>query len=794
AVDVTAQAGWIALLDSGTLDEGGGAPAALNRAVAAGRPLPAGAVALAAETDALTFSYTNQQVENALPATGLAWPPHDGPAGVTIKGEAPVTYGLAQHVSLQTAIALPVPGFDLARNTLSVHPFPTTLLARARAQAPTPYKIYASETGTASRAPVADCTFAALIRFTVRRIADSPGVYQLGGAAVEQLPLLLDLIAYLTPPGNLAGTVAKVALPPSVTAADPNGLAVAAGNAWLIKSSLSTETVAPDVAPAALDESPGDEAPPLCFADLGDPRSFALLLWEGSTVGGIGYSFGIDGGLADGAFDSSDRATLELLVIVGAQQAAAPDGRTLLSFNTSLLAVDQGIADGATLFAQAGETSDPTEFVAQALVPAGSTGFELVLTRPETDAGEDGLRQQYSLVTAVAAQASQCPYVIPASGLPASPQASDGSNAPAWKRIEARQLGEPGDPEPQPYWKYQTVLPVYRFGPPSVAPLVDGLPLPVDDPYRGLGPAQTAPQVDFSLGFGDVLGNRSAADDDEALVVPVGYSDPLNGPTGWPSVSSYYAVAKAGAAASLSVTFAAKAQALMPSTRQRGDAMAEAAKRQRDLYATIYYQYAQPNLAVSIETSLQVGTAPAVTGTAGLLAFAAGGYLTAAGAMLYGAVKPAAATLGHVVADYGIGWEALAAVNAAVPLSTIFGAGTPLTVPAYVVVASGDSAASIAAASRPGWPPTTAEAILTADQNADHLPLRVGAVLAFPARTLTLPAEAPVLAAVATAQHTSPGRLASDSAADAILVVGFDFAVDGVTIAVGDPIDPATAT
>lgn len=796
ALGVTSQAGWITLLNSSTVEEGGEpAPAALNRAIAAGRALPTSAVALVAETDTLSYSYTNKQVQDAVPATGLAWPPHDGPAAITIKGEAPVTYGLAQHVALQTAVPLPVPGFDVVRNSLSIHPFPASLLARARAQGPTPYKIYASETGTAARAPVANCTFATLIRFTVRRITDSPGVYQLGGAAVEQLPLLLDLIAYLTPPPTVqAGTVARVALPPSVTAADPNGLTLAAGNAWLIKSSLSTETVAPGPSLAEDESAAGDEAAPLCFADLGDPKSFALLLWEGSTVGGIGYSFGLDGGLADGAFDSSDQATLELLVIVSAQQAAAPNGRALLKFNTSLLAVDQGIADGATLFAQAGETSDPAEFVAQALVPAGSTGFQLTLSRPATDASEDALRRQYSLVTAIATRSSSCPYVIPASGLPASPQATDGSQEQAWKRIEARQLGAPRDFDPQPYWQYQTVLPIYRFGPPSVAPAVDGLPLPEDDPYRGLGAAQTAPRVDFGLGFGDVLGNRTAAANDKALPVPVGYSDPLNGPTAWPSVSSYYAITKNGTAIGLSVTFAAKAQALMPSARQRGDAMAETARRQRDLYATIYYQYAQPNLTVSIDTSLQTGAAPVVTGTAGLRALAAGGYLTAAGAMHYGAVTASAAPLGGIVREYGIGWEALAAVNASVPLSAIFGAGTPLTVPAYVVMANGDSAKSIAAAPRPGWPTVTASAILQASQNADDLPLRVGAVLAYPSRSVTLPAQAPILATVAAAQATGAGWLAADSAADAILVLGFKFTVDGVTVAVGQPIDPATAT
>jgi hypothetical protein len=784
SVDVTAQATWITLLDSSTVDEArAAAPAALNRALAAGRSLPLGAVALDAETDVLSFSYTNAQVQDAVPATGLAWDPQSGPAAIEVKGEAPVTYGLAQLVPLQTAIALPVPGFDVNQNTLSVHPFPDTLSTRAQAGSETPYITYASATDTAVRTQVDKCTFATLISFTVRRIAEAPGVYQLGSASIEQMSLLLELVTYLVDPDTPAGTVAKVTLPPPVAAADPNGIAVIDGNGWLIKSSLSTETVAPDALAA------GDDPAPLCYADLADPAAFALLLWEGSSVGGIGYCFGVEGGLSDGAFDASDQATLELLVIAGAQQATAPAGRTLLPFNTSLIAVDQGIAEGATLFAQAGTTSDPTEFATQALVPAGSTGFVLTLTRPETDAGEDGLREQFSLLTATAAASADCPYVIPASGLPGSPQASDGVKVPMWQRVAARQLGAADDPDPQPYWDYQTVLPIYRFGPASAAPLVAGLPVPDEDPYRGLGTATTAPQVDFSLGFGDVLGNRTADDDDYALDVPVGYSDTLNGPTAWPAVSSYYGVAGSGETITLSVTLAAKAQALMPSTRQRGDALVEAAGRQRDQYATIYYQYIQPGLTVSIATTLQTGAAPAVTGIAGFVAFAGGAYAAAAGATLYGAVTAGGATLGQIVSDYGVGWDALAEVNAAVPVAAIFGDGVAVTMPAYAVMASGDTAQSIASAPRPGWPPVTADQILTFSQNADDLPLRVGAVLGFPAVTVALP-EAPVLGAVATAQSTTAGWLATDSATDAILVAAFPFTVDGVTVAVGDPIDP----
>lgn len=802
SLQLFSQVGWITLLESTSVQAGEDlaalrtrAPAAfapgVNRALDAGRVPPAGAIIHTAEATELSYSVTNAEVLAQVPVTALAWPPYIPPAPVDVKGQAPVTYGLSQHIALQTAIALPVPGFDVTKNTLSVHPFPPSLLERARAKTTTAYLVYAGQPGTDNAAPVANWTFGCLVSFTVRRLSDAPGAYQLVGAAVEQMPLLLELVKYLKDSKTPAGTIAAVAMAPAATAADPAGLALIDGDAWLIKSNLSTETVPPST--AVLAAAPTDGTPPLCRADTTNPANFALLLWEGSSVGGIGYTFGVNGGLSDGAFDANDQATLQLVVICGAQQSSAPSGRTLLPFNTAVLAVDQGIADGATLFAEAAHDQDhskddPSEFIAQALLPAGSAGFTLTLTRPVLPVGGGGeasLQQQYSLVVATAATSAECPFAVPASGLPATPQASDGKSIPTWRREEERRFGAPRDPAPKTYWAYETVLPIYRFGPTSVAPVVAGLPAPTDDPYRGLGPASTAPQVDFAIGFGDVLGNRSDGTDDAALSVPVGYTDPLNGPTTWPAVNSYYGVAKASGTVTLSITFAAKAQALMPGTDQRGDSFYEAAIRQRELYAAIYYQYVQPNLTQTVKTTLQNGATLTLQGAAALPVLAAGGFIVAAGAVGYRPVMPSAGKLSDIISNYGIGWEALATVNAAIALVDIFGAGTALTVPAYAVMASGDTAQSIAAVSRPGWPAPTASDILNAAPNKNDLPLRSGAILSYPPRAVTLASPAPTLAVAATSAATNAGWLAADSELDLILAANFTFTIDGVSVTVG---------
>lgn len=792
---LSTQVDWIALSDSTVVGQGedlaalrarvpGAFAAGRNRALDAGRMPPAGAILRTEDAETLSYSVTNAEVLAQVPATALAWPPYKKPEAVNVRGEAPVAYELPQHIALQTAVPLPVPGFDVTKNTLSIHPFAPSLIARAQAGTDIAYGVLESVSGTADSAPVANTTFACMIAFTVRRIAEAPGVYQLLGAKTEQLDQLVALIEYLATTGIPTGTVARIALPPATDAADPSGLALVDGDAWLIKSNLSTETVPPNN--AALAE--GDPAPPLCRAGLDDPKNFALLLWEGTSVGGFGYSFGVDGGIGAGAFDAADMATLDLLVILGAQQAAAPDGRTLLAANNVALAVDQGIADGATLFAQAVDTDDPLEFVVQALLPAGSAGFDLAFTRPvvsDGDGGMNALRQTYSLVTAAAATQSGAVYSIPPSGLPATPEAWDGQTAPAWERARAKRAAA-DDPDPLPYWAYQTVLPVYRFAQvASAAPAVDGLPPPASDPYRGLGTQSQAPQVLFSIGVGDVLGNRNLPADNTSLPVTVGYTDPLDGPAGWPSVNSYYLVTGSGSDVALGITLAAKAQALMPTTDQRGDAMVLAAGRQAELYASIYYQYVQPGLTVTAETTLQTGTALTLQGASALVPFAMGGYLTATGATLYGAVNPAAAALGTIVSSYGIGWQALATVNAAVPLSQIFGADVALTVPAYAVMATGDTADSIAAVTRTGWPAPTASEILGFTQNKSDLPLHVGAVLSYPARAVTIADPAPTLAVAAAAAATTAAWLANDSTADAILADGFVFVVDDVSVIVG---------
>ena len=809
SLSLVSNVAWITLHESTIVGAGedlaqlrARAPAAFaapaNRGIARGREVGAGMVVQTDPVSALNFTVTNAEVMATAPATGLAWPPHTPPEPLRLRGEARVTYGLAQHVTLQTPVALPVPGFTLGQNTLSLHPFPPALRARARARTATKYAVYVGEPESADAVPVASGTFAAMIEFKVRRLAATGASYHFAGVGVEQLPLLLDLVGYLQ--AEPAAAVGYLATSPSTTAPDRFGLQVIEGGGWLLKTNLSSESAPPSSNVERAARVPVD--PTRVRADLGDLGGFVRLLWEGSVIGGEGFLFGMDGGIADGAFDAGDQTSVRLIVMSAARDEIeatedAPAAHALLPFDTAFVVVDQGLSEGL-LFAEAEGDDDPSEFTAQALVPAGNAGFTLTLPRPilpsiPPDDGQLALRQSYSLLLADTSASPSGPFTIPSSAPTVPPRPFDGDTQPPWARERARRIARgagrrsKGDPPPAPYWAYETVLPVYRFGPASVAPVVIGLPDPLEDPYRGVGTASSAPALDLTLRFGDLLGNRSSTSG-SPLVVPLGYTDPLIGPSSWPATSIGFRVSGTAGAPVVSVTLAAKAQALMPTVNQRGDALVSQAERQRQMFQTIYFQWAQPGLTAAVKTTLDIsGSLPAAGAPDGLMGFAAGAYVAADVATGFQAVYPPAGPLDSVVAEYGIGWEALAAVNAETLLVDIFGSDVALAVPAFAVFAAGDSANSIAAAAalEPGWPRPSASAILGATQNLDDLPLRAGAILSYPPRAVTLSTDAPTLASAAAALSTTSGWLAEDCAADPILAGGFRFRVEGVDVVVG---------
>jgi LysM domain len=820
-VQVSSNVAWITLMSSTTVGPGetvaqlqARAPdvlhPALNRGLALGRAVIPGMVVQTGTTATLTFSYSNADILARAPATGLAVPTTTGPAVLALSGQAPRTYSLDQRIELQTPQALPIPGGATLNGQPSLWPFPAALRARAQAHAETAYEILrTSPTSAAGSAatPLLNSTYATLVVFRVRRDSDSARQLNLIGVDTGQRSLLLALRAYLIG-GASSGTTAWLLLAPPPDATNTSGITVlnsAVAATYLIKTNLSTDTVPqPTALPRAAQAAKGQTLAPLYYASLSDLASFLLLLWEGSVVGGTGYYFGVGQDLPGSTFDDESNATLQLLVIVGEQQSSAPTGRKLLPFNTCAL-VGPGLDPSAhALFVEGYHDADHlnTDLITQALLPPGNIGFDLLMPRPQDAPDpvaekEVALRKLYSALTFAIPAVVGSPYQMPPSGLPVPPQSDDGANLAAWERhSQLRRLRQAGlsssaPPAPKAYWRYEQVLPIYRFGTASVAPAITGLPAPADDPYRGVGAAASAPTLTFHFGFGDLLGNRTGPTQpgDKELPVTFGYTDPIVGVGSWPAVNTDFGVAGSGSSITLSVTIRPKPAALMPAPAQPGNAQQSDAVRQAEKYRQIYYQMIQPNLSGWVVTTLAVdahGTGIQVPSFDPLWRFAGGAYAHATSvAALVAAAPTGAATLGAIITQYGVRWTDIAHANAGALMGDLFSSGASLTVPAFVPFAERDTANSIAAAARPGWPAPTATSLLTFTQNAAELPLRIGTALSIPSVAFTLGTPGPTLAAAALAHHTTVALLAADSQNDPALANGFVLRMEGVTVTVG---------
>ncbi|WP_395787817.1 hypothetical protein [Aquimonas sp.] len=802
-VTVTSNSGWVTL--ASTEVSGGGELetlfarhgegfAARNPGLAS-RPAPAGMVVLAAEANTLNYSYSNAQIVAMGPTTSYDIPVAKQPAALPVAGQSPRAYGLEHRIELQTPIALPIPGSDQPPLSAqpSLWPFPSDLQARAAARVANPYEILATkqeQPAGRKASAVTNATWASTVPVRIKQVGDSLNLFVLYGVDEADRAVLLALRQWLST-ADTTDTVSYLLVGPAPDAGNPQGVTVLNGPAsgvYLIQTNLSTETLPQppqSAARVAVDED-GDRDPPNNFASMDQLLEFSTLLWEGSVVGGAGYFVGVDAGLPPSAFDSNGLALIEILVIAGSQQGLAPEGRQLLAFNTCAL-IGPGLdAAASALFVEdfCGE-----DVIVQPLLPAGSYGFSLAIDAPHdadaTETPEDLQRQLFSLLSFGVPESSDYPYVMPASGMPTPPAPCEENepSAPEQERLMRRGLmADPRDAtEPQPLWRFDQVLPLYRFAPASQLPVVSGLPAAADDPYRGFGTAASLPTATAMLGWGDLLGNRTEAPPagQGKADMPTGYTDPLIGVSEWPALVAVYDVRADAGAAELVVRLTPRASTVQPSPSQRGAAAADIADRQAQTYGKSYYQLGQTVTAELVTTLHDSDDGALDIERAALWSFVAANYAYAMTAAEFDSVLPAeGTTLGEIVSTWNVRYAEIAAANAEMPMASLFGA-LSLTVPAYAVVAEQDSATSIADTPRPdGWPTPDAEAIL-ADPNNGALPLRAGAVLAVsPARSVATGNGTATLAALAAANGTTPGMLATDNHAAESLAEGFIFAVE----------------
>jgi hypothetical protein len=773
-----------------------------------------GMVLLTAPVASLDYSYTNQEILDASPASGLAILPVPNnlvaPSILPISGTVPRTYGLDHRIELQAPFVLPippVPGQAKVTGNPGMWMLPAELLAKAQSGVDTLYEILAAPQGADGGSvamEIENSTFGTLIPFNVKRLNDTSSEFNLVGVDTDKRALLLSLSNWLRDQGDDDTTKAYLMLSPSPDATNTSGLTILSADAadsFLIKTNLSTLSVPPSLAMKAETTSlSADENAPVYYSNLASLADFLVLLWEGSVVGGTGYYFDAGQDLPGSAFDQQGMITLQLLVIVGVQQDLASDGRNLLPFNNCAL-IGTGVdSSSLSLFIQSAGSTEPAETVVQALVPPGNVGFALLTANPETLDGsytdqEILLKTFYSLLSFEVLQITGSPFYAPASGMPVLPDPTDGSTAQPWEKArasrKARRLAATEEETSLPYWNYTQVLPVSRFilaSTPLAAADVYGLPPTSGDPYQGYGTQVTLPSATFAFSFGDVLGNRTGTNgtNEGVTVVPVGYTDNLVAIGDWPSITRYFNVTSSDLGTLLSAVIGPRSSELLPTPSQRGDVNQDVMTQQQQQFSQVYYQLIQPGLTGWLVSSLEfipdpdyINKGSEISDISPLWKFAAGAYAVASGLVSLPAAKPVgAATLGDIITLYGVRYTELAQANADSIVQELF---TELpAVPAYAPFLEYQSVTKLYALASTGWPkPASASGLLELPENTS-LPLRPGTALFLSsAKNLSSGPTQPTasLQELADSKYTSVSDLAGQNATLAMLEVGFEFVI-----------------
>lgn len=278
--------------------------------------------------------------------------------------------------------------------------------------------------------------------------------------------------------------------------------------------------------------------------------------------------------------------------------------------------------------------------------------------------------------------------------------------------------------------------------------------------------------------------------------LPVCYTDAVLGVSAWPVTTAAWGILPPGASlanapgatgATLALSVAMQPGGLLASGTAAGDAAVATAIDIASRFRAIWYQVMQPDMQLSLATSLNqpAGGAPVAMPVAinPLRAHASACYAfsnavaTALGVAL---VDPAAAaTLADVITHYGVDWQALGLAAGERPLGTLVQlppAG--LLVPTYAVFVAGGTVAQLV-------PEGLDAAAVLADPDNTALPLNTGTELIVTPASQAPPVDGLPLAALAAALHLTPASLVTaNSARPALLAPGFVFAAEGVEVEV----------
>lgn len=795
ALSVTVDAAyqdWVVLVDSATTQEDHTLTQlrdqypridALNPGLAVPGRFAPGLLVQTQEVDALPIQLTNTQLNGLYPQSGLLLSPTRGPLAMPMSALSPRPYGLDHEIPVQSpdGFAFTAAGGAPLVGQWSLWPFPDALVAKALGGSATLYELvqrYTDSSRPQTSDIVADATWATVVDFRVRRVSGHQNVFELLGADTAGRQRLLAAWQTLS-----AGSYGYLLYAPAPSDDDISGTMATQPDAaatYIVKTNLSTETSSGNQSDLfAEDAEDGSEY----YASFAQLTSFLTLLWEASVVGDYGYSFSysdIHGNtLPESCFDQSGVATISLMLLDATQLAPAPAGRALRTTNNYALVAPGLDASTNSLYVLSADDSDDIDTPA---FPPGNIGFTVTL--PQADPATQPLPALFSLVSYNVADCTGTPFTTSVPAPPMNPQEEDGTHQSLARRQRlARRIragvAQAALTDGTTYWRYDQVLPLYRFGPPSVAPAVAGLPDPASDPYRGPGGAGRLVPARIQMDALDVFANvttppgSTTGTPPGAIDYSIGYTDPLIAVSSWPGTTLAYALGQANNKVTLAVTLSPQPGALAPNPLQPAATLAAKAQLQAEKYQDIYFQLVQtdvvPKILSTLQTSAKKPVPLAVDQPRMAMRYAAAAYAYASalsGAAPVPVATAVAATLGDVWTQYGTGPYLVAAANKDALIYQIFGAQN-LTVPVGVPFAEGDTAQSITAAAQArgqGWPaPASATALLQDEVNAGVLLLRPQCVLALPpGSTFAVPEAAPSLADMATDMHTSVALLASD--------------------------------
>jgi LysM repeat protein len=720
-----------------------------------------GAIVRGHKVRALEYAYTNAELLEAYPPLTMTVCASFGPAPLQASTSVPRTYGLERRIALHSTLPLPVPGASPIVGSASLWPFPATLIERARTGTPDRYDVIRLRTRDdldPNASVLQDVAFASFIQFGIRQLDENP-VYALVGVAPGDRELLADMVQARPVGSGRAFLIVR----PAPDAADAAGRMVWAddpASTYLLMTNEATETVIPPGVPAAFASG--------FHASLESAAAFARLLWQGSTVGGIGYYLGTATRLPAAAFDASGLGQLALM-FVPEQSAPTGPGLPLRPFLNAALV---GAQTAPTVHALYVESADDGDVATRAVVAPGEAGYSLVLEAPRR---EDRAGRLFSLVGWSMPLGPSTPSAPVRPAPPTYGRRSEPEPIRPWdraRRARRREAGRTVRLPTEDSWLFEAVVPVARYGPVSPVPAVPGLPPAEDDPYRAVSASHPEPAV-FELTFSDVFGNRSSAA--ASVAAPLAYVDEIQSPQAWPALSTSFDVATdLEGRPIIRISLEPQAGAWLQDGSEPPSIAAARLKAQGESYRSAVYQFLPPRVRIALSSTLIPGREPHLEAWP-LWRYAVAGHLATTAAAALEPVR-AGPSVAAILAAHEIAIGSLASANSELAIESLWDV-SDLAVPAVVPFAEGDTPVSIVSDRRPGWPkPASPAALLLL--NAE-LPLRHDAVLGIPA--VQIGVRSRTLAQVADDGATTPVLLAEDSR-DTRLASGFTFEWDGASV------------